>query len=84
MKNVTYGTAKSTILYEVGKLISHNKRGFKLKRDAINYESSFRCEQYEKQEIPVPEVPIVIPEPVKELLFQDFFVKYNNAPVSGG
>jgi hypothetical protein len=48
---------KVNYLNEVGKLISHTKRGFKLKRDAINYESSFRCEQYEKQEIPVPELP---------------------------
>jgi integrase len=67
---------KVNYLNEVGKLISHTKRGFKLKRDAINYESSFRCEQYEKQEIPVPVIPVVIVEPVKELLFQDLFVKY--------
>lgn len=67
---------KINYLNEVGKLISHTKRGFKLKRDAINYESSFRREQYEKQGNPLLDVPIVIPVPVKEMLFEDLFDKY--------
>jgi hypothetical protein len=57
-------------------LISYAKRRSKLKRNALNYESWFRCEQYEKQEIMTPEILVIIVEPVKELLFQDLFVKY--------
>jgi hypothetical protein len=53
---------KVNYLIEDGKLISHTKREFKLKRDALNYESSYRCDQYEKQEEPISEILVVIPE----------------------
>jgi hypothetical protein len=44
---------KVNYLNQEGKLISHTKRGFKLKRDAQNYESSYRVDQYQKIENPL-------------------------------
>jgi len=66
---------KVNYLNHDGKLISHTKRGFKLKRDALNYESSYRVEQYQKIENP-PEDTTQILEPVKDMLFRELFDKY--------
>ena len=65
---------KVNFLNADGKLISHTKRGFKLKRDAQNYEANYRSEQY--QLIENPTLIEQKSDPVEEMLFRDLFDKY--------
>lgn len=62
-------------LNQDGKLISHTKRRFKLKRDALNYESSYRVELYQQRADPTQENDQKS-EPVKDMLIRELFDKY--------
>ncbi len=66
---------KVNTINSAGKLISHTKRGFELKRDALNYESSYRCDQYDLKTESLTD-PTVQIEKTKDMLFRDLFDKY--------